>query len=130
MTGQARLSFQLPAFPDSVPLSRRLLNSFTGWTTSEVQVRAELILSELVTNAIRHGSRRADDVINIDLTVEGAAIFASVLDSGEPFAVPEFSPSADQIGGFGLHIVEQLASTWKIERRDDGNCVSFAVTGT
>jgi len=67
--------------------------------------RARLLVSELATNAVRHGAGR------IELTIEThpTALRFCVRDegSGRPERRP---PGAD--GGFGLHLVADLSDRW------------------
>ena len=87
---------------------------------------AELVLSELVSNAVRHGSTSADDVVDIEITVSDHQISGVVRDGGPPFD-PLGSPRApDQSGGFGLHIAHKLADL-TIDRTEGGNVATFTV---
>jgi anti-sigma regulatory factor (Ser/Thr protein kinase) len=94
--------------------------------------RAEIIVSELVTNAIRHGSG-PDGLVAMELEVSvetssaAGAMSGRVSDHGPVFAPGQTAPLVDQIGGFGLHIVDRLADTWSIERTPVGNVVTFSV---
>lgn len=67
--------------------------------------RARLLVSELATNAVRHGRGRIELVVE----VRPAGIRFSVADEGAGRAVPR-TPGDD--GGFGLHLVEDLADRW------------------
>jgi hypothetical protein len=43
------------------------------------------------------------------------------------FEPPGRLPDEGDTGGFGLHIVQQLAAAWQIDRSSSGNAVSFTV---
>ncbi len=88
--------------------------------------RAEVIVSEIVTNAIRHGTEEGADVI-VEFTLEPSMLRGKVIDSGPSFSPPTGKPQFGQVGGFGLHIVDRLASSWEIERTTKGNVVMFSV---
>ena len=71
-----------------------------------------LVVSELVTNAVRHG--RGDIELQIDFA--GARVRGNVRDEGKGFARTARTHSAGQVGGNGLHIVEQVASGWGVHQ--------------
>jgi anti-sigma regulatory factor (Ser/Thr protein kinase) len=86
------------------------------WTMGDVM----LVASELVTNAVVHSGCRPDDVVSVELRVEREAVVCSVSDPGRSGREAEIA-SADRLhGGFGLRVVDQLASRWGREREDGG----------
>lgn len=87
---------------------------------------AELALSELVTNAVRHGSPRAGDIVEVEITVGSDQLRAVVRDRGPAFSFPDAPRAPDQSGGFGLHIARSVADL-TIDRTEKGNVVSFMV---
>ena len=72
-----------------------------------------LLVSELVSNAVLHGSHEGDPV-GIELSVEPGHIRIEVVDLGEGFDPSE--PITDSSGGYGLHIVESLSRSWGVDR--------------
>jgi PAS domain S-box-containing protein len=83
-----------------------------------------VLVSELVTNAIRHGG--ADEVrpLRIELSVDDERVRIEVWDPGEGFARPETPKARPEGGGHGLLMVQAIASRWDVER-GDGTCVWF-----
>jgi two-component sensor histidine kinase len=73
-------------------------------------VDLQLIVSELVTNSLRHGSGEA---IEVEIAVaESGSITGEVEDHGQgEVAIREIT---DEGGGFGLRIVDALASRWGV----------------
>ena len=69
-----------------------------------------LVVSELVTNAVRYGS---SDGIDLKLTNRGGRIRIEVTDHG-----PGFSVDDPRGSGLGLDIVEKVADRWGMK---DGN---------
>jgi anti-sigma regulatory factor (Ser/Thr protein kinase) len=71
----------------------------------------ELMVSELVTTGIVHGSGRSDDPVLLDLIVNGG-VRCRVLDHGHGFAdrAAEEGP-----GGWGLQVVEELSDRWGMQ---------------
>jgi anti-sigma regulatory factor (Ser/Thr protein kinase) len=118
---------RLPSHPVSVSVARNLVRSLRPYLRDERSDRLELILSEVVTNAVRHGSRRTQDIVEIELTVSPEEVAGCVSDRGPAFTPPGPPTDPEQVGGFGLHIVAQLATTWDVEQGPSGNVVRFTV---
>jgi signal transduction histidine kinase len=71
----------------------------------------ELLASELVTNAVRHGR---PGTITVKIMRIPAHIRIEVTNPGRTFAPPrERNPEAD--GGFGLALIRRFSSRWGIE---------------
>jgi anti-sigma regulatory factor (Ser/Thr protein kinase) len=71
----------------------------------------KLMVSELVTNGIVHGSTEEREPVMLDLVVNGD-IRCRVLDHGEGFGS---HPRGESAGGWGLHVVGQLADRWGLQ---------------
>lgn len=69
-----------------------------------------LLISELVTNSVRHGDGDSV-VVLLDADVPGT-LRCEVIDDGTGFVPRARQP--DAIGGRGLDLVEQLASSWGV----------------
>ena len=93
--------------------------------TGDVDERARLIVSELVTNAIRHGSGMAD----LDAWAQGDGVTVRVRDRGaglhDPFATIRPVRETD-IGGAGLWICHMEADAFGV-RSGDGATEAVAV---
>jgi anti-sigma regulatory factor (Ser/Thr protein kinase) len=90
---------------------------------------ADLLVTELVTNAVRHGGGQDHDHIEIHVEVSDRGIRVEVRDEGggtgalEP---PRDTGSRDAAeGGFGLLFVNSLADRWGSERSPDATIVWF-----
>jgi hypothetical protein len=85
---------------------------------------AELLVSELVTNAVRYGSNNefaAAEDIEFRLILEGGLI-CEVYDSSP--ALPRMlQVDRDAENGRGLHVVSQLARRWGSRRTPGGKVV-------
>jgi anti-sigma regulatory factor (Ser/Thr protein kinase) len=93
---------------------------------ASVRDRLALLVSELVTNSLRHAGIAAGDPIELEVTSENGRLWASVSDGGSGFSLSEHvGPAAN--GGFGLAIVEAIARDWGVERGSDGFMVWCAV---
>lgn len=117
----------LPADPVSVGAARGLVRMLHHWLTDEQVGRCELVVSELVTNAIRHGTLTADDLVVLEVDVVPGSVHACVRDHGPAFGPAAGWPHPGQSGGFGLKIVEQLSTGLRVEHSASGNTVSFSI---
>lgn len=70
---------------------------------------ADLLVTELVTNAVRHGA--GDSVRVIFDALPAGGLHCGVLDDGDGFA-GLIAPGAE--GGFGLFLVDHLSVTWGV----------------
>jgi anti-sigma regulatory factor (Ser/Thr protein kinase) len=82
---------------------------------------ALLVVSELVTNAVRHGE--PEIVLSVDIGVDRIRI--EVRDGNDVVpTVPAEDPAVDRPTGRGLLIVAATASDWGVVRTDEpGKCV-------
>jgi anti-sigma regulatory factor (Ser/Thr protein kinase) len=83
----------------------------------------KLMVSELVTNGVVHGSGTADDPVMLDLRVNGN-ICCRVLDRGSGFARGNHRSSAQGLGE-GLRLVELLSDRWGMQRSPECTEVWF-----
>ena len=99
----------LPDGPEGAGFARRAMATAADlWRLDrEMTEIALLLVSELTTNAIRHGS----PPVRLSLRLDRDRLRVEVSDTCPQ--LPELGrPGPDQVGGRGLQIVQQLASTW------------------
>jgi anti-sigma regulatory factor (Ser/Thr protein kinase) len=77
---------------------------------------AELAVSELVTNSVRHAGLDPDDRIGVSADWSGARLRVQVRDGGRgggPAAVSgSIRPAPGAESGWGLYLVHRLAARW------------------
>jgi anti-sigma regulatory factor (Ser/Thr protein kinase) len=104
----------LPDGPEGASFARRAMSrAAVLWRLDrEMTEIALLLVSELATNAIRHGSPPIRLSLRLDRDrLERDRLRVEVTDSSP--SLPELShPAPDQIGGRGLQIVQLLAARW------------------
>lgn len=71
---------------------------------------AELLMSELVTNAVRHSGLLSGDRIALSIDVSPRTVRIDVADAGAGFEASALRPRAD--GGWGLVLVDTMADRW------------------
>ncbi|MGF1428054.1 ATP-binding protein [Kitasatospora sp. LaBMicrA B282] len=81
--------------------------------------KAELLVSELVTNALVHGTR-ADQLIRLTLEVEDRLLRISVEDASAdpPCLGSGIEAETEAVSGRGLLLVDRLAEKWGWGPRD------------
>lgn len=72
---------------------------------------ARLLVSELVTNSVRHGDGERI-VMLVDADAPGT-VRCEVIDEGNGFT-PRAREEGRAVGGWGLDLVERLASSWGV----------------
>jgi anti-sigma regulatory factor (Ser/Thr protein kinase) len=102
------LNRTLPRSPDSISTARRLVYQHTATLASPQRDDAALMVSELVTNALRYGI----GTIRLRIDVEPGALRVEVSDQGNVALAPTPTPGAE--GGWGLLIVDRLADEWGV----------------
>jgi serine phosphatase RsbU (regulator of sigma subunit)/anti-sigma regulatory factor (Ser/Thr protein kinase) len=94
-----------------------IMRPLRHWGLSELIPAAELVVSELVTNAVRY----AQSKISLRLVLEGA-LFCEILDDSA--ALPRLRQAADDDErGRGLQVVSQVAQRWGTRRTGTGKVV-------
>ncbi|MET8112093.1 ATP-binding protein [Streptomyces prasinus] len=116
------LTFRLSRSRGSVPRARALLHAVLGgWgVVQEVVDDAELVLSELVTNALRVPVPHDRQIgVRIVRSAAEGVLRLEVSDAGG--GRPEVrEPGEDETGGRGLLLVAALAHRWGYEERAAG----------
>jgi len=84
----------------------------------------ELIVSELVTNSVRHTGASPADRVSLRLRCERAGVRGEVCDPGDGFEWAGGEPDLSEPGGLGLLVVDRLAADWGV-RRNGQTCVWF-----
>jgi anti-sigma regulatory factor (Ser/Thr protein kinase) len=115
-SAMAGATFVLPPHAESVHSARSFATgTLTGWKLGELSDNMELVVSELATNAFRHGLRlaesRAREPIRLSLIRRNGLVACALNDPGAGFPALR-DPDPLDIGGLGLHIVESLSLRW------------------
>jgi anti-sigma regulatory factor (Ser/Thr protein kinase) len=101
-------------------VSERLLATGVDGSLGQTIV---LLVSEVVSNAVRHSSAPPDAAIALEARITDGAVRIAVTDAGDGFTPRPRDP--ERIGeGYGLYLVEKAASAWGVER-DSGTTVWF-----
>jgi anti-sigma regulatory factor (Ser/Thr protein kinase) len=115
----ARLRMQMRPGPEAAGEGRHALDRLDGALDAEKLGELRLLVTELVTNSVRHGTQD-DDWIILEVEIYANAVRAVVTDPGPGFVPdPEPKPHVDRPGGWGLCLVDRLADRWGVDRDGD-----------
>jgi anti-sigma regulatory factor (Ser/Thr protein kinase) len=111
----------LPAVDHSVRLARYATCAvLTAWQLSHVEEAAALLVSELVTNAVRHA--RGTDVVTVDLHAGRTWLRIEIQDHDRHWPQPRIPDGFDE-SGFGFILVAALADDWGVRETEAGKAV-------
>jgi len=101
--------------------AREVVRGVLAGVPPQVVEKAQVMVSELVTNAIVHGSGEASIVVEVD----EESLHVEVLDCEPTLDLAPLRVGASSQRGRGLAIVDALASSWGVEPRLAGKAVWF-----
>jgi anti-sigma regulatory factor (Ser/Thr protein kinase) len=113
----APITVTLPRDPGAPRRARALLREHAGTLAADRLDTAVLLISELVTNAVLHGTGE----IRLLIDVDGDGARFAVADEGNGNPVVSETPGPD--GGWGLRLVGQLSARWGV--REESTQVWF-----
>jgi anti-sigma regulatory factor (Ser/Thr protein kinase) len=121
-------SVLVPNTPASVALARRRLadDLMAAGIFDGAVGDAVLVVSELLSNAIRHARPLPGANIQVAWALDDAAVEVAVSDGGAHTRPIPARATLSSLGGRGLDIVEYLATTWGV-RTDDTGLTVWAV---
>ena len=108
-----QFSFQFPPADDAPAQARAALEVFDQILSPEVLEDLQLVVSELVTNSVKFGPKQS---ITLALSVGSQGVVqGEVIDQGDgEQAKVEMSVEPTIDGGWGLHLVDQVATRWGV----------------
>lgn len=89
----------------------------------DVCATMQLVIDELVTNAFVHAQTSA----TVTIWLVDGVLHGAVRDFGGGEVRRRESVGPDQIGGWGLQLVEGLTTEWRVDYHSIGKTVTFSV---
>jgi anti-anti-sigma factor len=114
----------VPAVPPAVTIARRAVRSLSAALTEEELEDMLLVVSELVTNSVRHANLGPHQPIRVRLCVSPSRIRGEVSNPGAGFDV-EMGPGPGGDTGWGLYLVDRLCDRWSVLSSGDATTVWF-----
>jgi anti-sigma regulatory factor (Ser/Thr protein kinase) len=115
-----QLALSLPATPAAATAARHhAVSAIAGWDkelSNEVVRTAELLVSELVTNAVQYAGTGS---VSLAVCLDEAVLRIEVCDTSPVLPQPAL-PDADSEGGRGLFLVAALADRYQAEPTKTG----------
>ena len=81
---------------------------------------AQLLVSELVTNSVRHSGVPAGSEVIVSVDLTPGMVRVDVEDPGHAGTVALRAPEVGSGGGYGLNLVQALSERWGMERVAEG----------
>ncbi len=126
------LERDLAAEASSIPAARNALEELRFRIGKDVLDDARLLVSELVTNAVRHAGLTQGDHVVVRVDLHPDRIRVEVADPGPGFDPDDARAYADSReglpGGWGLRLVDEVADRWGVEPDDLGSRVWFELS--
>ena len=110
------VSIQLEAGPSAAALARNALVPIERKVDEDLMADVRLLVSELVTNSVRHADMEPPAAVSVDVSLDASKIHVEVCDSGPGFEPRKRRTGQSKAGGWGLFLVERLADRWGVVR--------------
>jgi anti-sigma regulatory factor (Ser/Thr protein kinase) len=123
MQTQPVIDLELARRPEAVRNARDALAPMSGRVPETVLDELRLVVSELVSNSIRHSTGDPGALIRLRVWLSAEEIRVEAADSGRGFD-PTIR-SAEGGSGWGLLLVGRLATRWGVAASDSGTTVWF-----
>jgi anti-sigma regulatory factor (Ser/Thr protein kinase) len=106
------LALTLEPVPDSIPRARHTLDRLADAVDERLLENLRLLVSEVVTNSVRHGGGFGPIVVRI--SVSPRVVRVEVEDGGPGFEPALGDGDAERNSGWGLLLVERLSARWGV----------------
>jgi anti-sigma regulatory factor (Ser/Thr protein kinase) len=100
---------ELPRTLDAPAQARDALDQLDPKLPEHVVPDLRLLVSELITNSVKYGG---EGPVRLEITRADDRIRTEIVDQGVGFTPKERDGDLSRVGGWGLHLVEQLTDRW------------------
>jgi len=111
----SRLHLAMRPGAEAAGESRRALERLAGAIEDEQLETLRLLVTELVTNAVRHAGAPAGSTVELEVAASADRVRVEVVDHGRGFTPRPRSADQSKGSGWGLHLVQRLASRWGVD---------------
>ena len=117
-------SFQVYAGRSASAAARQEISTRNGSLSDTFRDDVLLLVTELVTNAIRHGDVGPERSVRVGVEHGPGQVRVEVLDRGPDFEYVPVRPGSGE-NRWGLLLVDRVADCWGIRPTASGTCVWF-----
>ena len=119
------LELELPRELESAAAARHAVGGLGEELSEDLLGDVRLLVSELVTNALRHARIGDEDHIKLIVRVGDHAVHVEVCDPGQGFDPEPIPEDPENAEGWGLYLVATLSDRWGVERSGNSTRVWF-----
>jgi anti-sigma regulatory factor (Ser/Thr protein kinase) len=110
------LSVRFERGPSAAAAARNALEALQPRMHPAVLDDIRLLVSELVTNAIRHAESATSGEVGLDVSIRDGSVRVEVADPGRGFEPKPRDNDMGRPGGWGLYLVDRIADRWGVAR--------------
>jgi anti-sigma regulatory factor (Ser/Thr protein kinase) len=103
---------------DSIRIARKTIEQLEPELGGELMANVSLLVSELVTNSVRHARTPASASIELRATLFADHLRVEVTDQGTGFEAKARTPVPGSRSGWGLYLVDELSDRWGVTRAE------------
>lgn len=111
---EAEIEARITPGPPAASQARDLVAGLAPALGADMLDDVRLVVSELVTNSLRHANLAAGDRILLRIHAGGNGARIEVDDPGQGFRSERPEPSSDLMSGWGLYLVDQISARWGV----------------
>ena len=113
--GGPGIAVELETGANAASEARAALAVLDGRVDANALDDVRLLVSELVTNSVRHSGADPAARVRLDVMSRDGTVRVEVSDSGGGFVAGPRTKGQDEVGGWGLHLVERIAVRWGVD---------------
>lgn len=117
---QDDLHVSLPLDATAPAAARALLESLHGRIAPSVMSDAQLVVTELVTNSVRHSGVPDTEFVEVSVALTDSSVRVEVADPGRRGTIAPQDRDLERTSGFGLNLIQSVAELWGLERAARG----------
>lgn len=116
----------LPPTPEAARQARQALSPLADLLERQAFDDLRLLVTEVVTNSLRHAGLGPGDVIDLTVNVEQGFVRVEVRDPGRGFDPQPHPRPQGEADGWGLHLLGRIAHRWGVTA-EPATCVWFEI---
>jgi anti-sigma regulatory factor (Ser/Thr protein kinase) len=121
--------FELAGGPYAATAARLALDNLDTELDPVLAQDLRLLVTEAVKNSVQHAGVGPEDSIGLKIAVRSDTVRIEVSDEGPGFEPDASRPDEDEVSGWGLFLIDQLADRWGVVH-ESGTTVWFEVSRT